>query len=68
MCPINGVSSPFDVGSPPPVVCRSAATLIGTAAAADNDSSESQYTECPVCGSLAERRHCFHYGGICCYR
>ena len=32
------------------------------------ESSESQYTECPVCGSLAERRHCFHYGGVCCYR
>ena len=71
MCPVSGASSPLDVGSPPPpppvALCRPA-TAEMIAPGADNESSESQYTECPVCGSLAERRHCFHYGGVCCYR
>ena len=62
MCPVNSsCSSPLDKVAPD---SRSAAGDLMVV----EESSESQYTECPVCGSLAERRHCFHYGGVCCYR
>ena len=64
MCPVSSSGSPLE-----------AATTVAAAPAPANgdlmvveESPESQYTECPVCGSLAERRHCFHYGGVCCYR
>ena len=70
MCPVSSSSSsPLDKVAPD---CRSVAAAAAAAAGGDlmvvEESSESQYTECPVCGSLAERRHCFHYGGVCCYR
>ena len=61
MCPVSSSGSPLDV-------VASACGGAGRDKMAGEESSETQYTECPVCGSLAERRHCFHYGGVCCYR
>ena len=60
MCPVSSSGSPLDV--------MASACGAGRDMMAGEESSEPQYTECPVCGSLAERRHCFHYGGVCCYR
>ena len=65
MCPVSSSGSPLEAttvaAAPAPAAANGDLMVV-------EESPESQYTECPVCGSLAERRHCFHYGGVCCYR